>query len=246
MNIAHISDLHLRHHLAGTASIPTRRSRQMPALFAEAIQRIGAESPDLLIITGDLVDYPLDAMHDAEVQRQGEMDLRLIAEILQAIHCPIALVHGNHDHPELVQRVFGHLPLVQQVAGHQVVCFYDDEGDDHYPRRLGASRQRFLDVLADADSPPQIHVQHYVVWPEQNEEYPHTYQEGAWLRDRIVESGRVRLVLSGHYHTGIPLVQIGQTYFAGVPAFTEHPHPYSIYTIEDGHVTCRQSQLREE
>lgn len=246
MKVAHISDLHLRHHLAGTADIPIRRSREMPDLFAEAVRRIGEAAPDLLIITGDLVDYPLDALHDAETQRQGEADLRLIAEILQAVHCPIALVHGNHDHPALVQRVFGHLPPVQQVTGYRVVCFFDDEGADHHPRRLGASRQRFLDVLADADSPPQIHVQHYVVWPEHNEEYPHTYQEGEWLRDRIVESGRVRLVLGGHYHKGVPLFPMGQTYFAGAPAFAEHPHPYWIYTLEARQVTCHPHQLREE
>jgi DNA repair exonuclease SbcCD nuclease subunit len=246
MKLAHISDLHLRHHLAGTASIPTRHSREMPELFAEAVRRICDEAPDLLIVTGDLVDYPLDAMNDADVQRQGEADLRLIADILQAVDCPVALVHGNHDHPELVQRVFGHLPAVQHIADHQVVCFFDDEDNDHHPRRLGASQQRFLGVLADADSPPQIHVQHYVVWPQHNEDYPHTYWEGEWLRDQIVESGRVRLVLSGHFHTGITLFQIGQTYFAGVPAFTEHPHPYWIYTIEDGKVTCRKHQLREE
>jgi DNA repair exonuclease SbcCD nuclease subunit len=231
MKIAHISDLHLRHHLPGSAEIAARRSREMPERFAAAINEISREAVDMLIITGDLLDYPLDAMHDPITLAQGEADLRLIAQILEQIDVPIALVHGNHDHPELVQRVFGHLPVDQEVAGHRVLCFFDNEGADHVPLRQGEDQQRFLAALADERSLPQIHVQHYIVWPELNDEYPHTYGQGAEMRDQIVESGRVRLVLSGHYHKGVPLFQQGQTYFTAVRAFTEEPHPYVIYQI---------------
>jgi 3',5'-cyclic-AMP phosphodiesterase len=232
MKIAHISDLHLRHHLPGTAEIESRRSREMPERFAAAIEEIVGEAVDLLVISGDLLDYPLDAMDDPAALAQGEADLRLIAQILEQVECPIALVHGNHDHPELVQRLFGHLPADQEVAGYRVLCFFDDEGADHVPQRQGADQQRFLAALADEGSLPQIHVQHYVVWPELNDDYPHTYGRGAELRDQIVESGRVRLVLSGHYHKGVPLFQEGETYFTTIRAFAEAPHPYAIYRIE--------------
>ena len=246
MKIAHLSDLHLRHHLPGTAGIAERLSREMPDHLQQAVQRINAETPDLLIISGDLLDYPLEALNDPERLAQGEQDLHHIDEILAGLACHLALVHGNHDHPALVRTVFSHLPMAQTIAGHRILCFSDDEDIDHVPQRLGLSRQRFLDALADEASPPQIHVQHYVVWPQLNHDYPHTYGQGAWMRDQIVDSGRVRLVLSGHYHKGVPLFQVGQTSFAVVPAFAERPHPYWIYQIEGEEVTCSVRQLLDE
>jgi predicted MPP superfamily phosphohydrolase len=243
MKIAHISDLHLRHHLPGTADVPARQSREVPDRLVQAVQAIVADQPDLLVISGDLLDYPLDALDDAERLQQGERDLRLIAEILQPMAAPISLVHGNHDHPALVRTVFGHLPMARTVAGHQVLCFYDDEDSDHHPRRLGPSHQRFLDALADPSSPPQIHVQHYIIWPQLHEDYPYNYREGTWLRDQIVDSGRVRLVLSGHYHKGIPLCQLGETYFATVPTFSEPPYPYWLYEIREDGITCIERQI---
>ncbi len=232
MKIAHVSDLHLRHHLPGTSEIANRLSRQMPELFAKAVAQIIEEGVDLFVLSGDLLDYPFDAFEDPTTMAQGEADLRLIGQILARLPMPVVLVRGNHDHPALMQRVFGHLPTTIEVAGHRVICFNDDEGEDHQPRRLGDSRRRFEEALADAASPPQIHVQHYVVWPERNDDYPHTYRGAEALRDQIVQSGRVRLVLSGHYHIGVPLFAVEGATFSTVRGFCEAPHPYAIYQIE--------------
>lgn len=236
MRIAHLSDFHLRHHLPGTASLPERESRTVLKRLEQAIAAIAAEGPDLLVVSGDLLDYPLDALDDAETQQQGEADLRLLSNLLAEAGAPLALVHGNHDHPALVRKVFGHLSLSRPVAGHQVICFDDDEDAEHHPRRLGASLQRLHEALAVGEnSPLQIHIQHFLVWPWIDGSYPYNYRQAAWMRDQIVESGRVRLVLSGHYHAGVPLFQLGETYFATAPAFSEPPYPYWLYEIdEDG------------
>ena len=87
----------------------------------QAIAAIAAEGPDLLVVSGDLLDYPLDALDDAETQQQGEADLRLLSNLLAEAGAPLALVHGNHDHPALVRKVFGDLSLSRPVAGHQVI-----------------------------------------------------------------------------------------------------------------------------
>ncbi len=246
MRIAHISDLHLRHHLPGTAAIPRRLSRQMPELLAKAVQRIQEEHPDLVVITGDLLDYPLEALDDPETQAQGERDLRLIAAILQELSCPYCVIPGNHDHPALVRKVFHDLSEDQVLAGHRVICFYDHEDEEHFPQRLGPEREKFLRAVTDADSPPQVHVQHYVVWPIRNESYPHTYREAPFLREAIVASGKVRLVLSGHYHPGIPPFQEGPTWFATVPAFCESPHPYWIYSLRPEGFHYTEHRIEED
>jgi predicted MPP superfamily phosphohydrolase len=239
MRIAHISDLHLRHHLPGTASIATRLSRAMPDYFAQALTQIDALSPDLLVVTGDLIDYPLDALDDSLVQEQGRQDLELIAGLLADLPMPIAMVHGNHDHPALIRQVFGHLSNDQIVNGYRVLTFSDDEAPNHVPVRAGQEEARFLAALHDQTSLPQIHVQHYIIWPERNKEYPHTYGTGAKMRDAIIGAGHVRLVLSGHYHAGVPLFQDKGVWFATARAFTEAPHPYAIYDLEEEMVTSR-------
>ena len=231
MRIAHISDLHLRHHLPGTASVAARLSRAMPERFAAALNAIQAASPDLLVISGDLIDYPMDKLDDPSTQAQGRKDLVIIANMIQALPFPIALVHGNHDHPALIDEVFGHLPNDQTVNGYRVLTFRDDEDANHVPIRVGHERARFQAALADPTSLPQIHVQHYVVWPERNEEYPHTYGAGAQMRQEIINSGNVCLVLSGHYHIGVPPFQDNGVWFATVRGFTEAPHPYNIYDL---------------
>ena len=144
MRIAQISDLHLRHHLPGTASLAVRLSRLMPERFAQALERIRALSPDILVISGDLLDYPMDALDDPVTQQQGRQDLELIAELLDTLPLPVALVHGNHDHPALIDQVFGHLPNDQIVNGYRVLTFRDDEGENHVPVRTGQEQARFL------------------------------------------------------------------------------------------------------
>ena len=243
MRIAHISDLHLRHHLPGTATNEARLSRLMPERFASALQLIRAQSPDLLVVSGDLLDYPLDEMDNAATQAQGRQDLQLIADLLAALPFPLALVHGNHDHPALIDEVFGHVPNDQLVKGYRVLTFRDDEGENHVPARVGQEEARFQAALADTDSPPQNHIQHYVVWPERNEEYPHTYGAGATMREQIIASGNVRLVLSGHYHIGVPLFFDKGVWFATVRGFTEAPHPFNLYEVDGDQVSARTLSL---
>jgi len=215
----------------------------MPERFAWAIDRIVTLQPDFLVLTGDLLDYPLDALADPTTQKQARLDLALIAEMLSRLPCPVAVVYGNHDHPALFREAFGHIPADQVVDGWRVMSFRDEEGEANVPIRTGSERRRFAEVLADAGSLPQIHVQHYIVWPERNEGYPHTYGAAAEMHDAIVASGSVRLVLSGHYHRGVaPLMDKGVT-FATVPAFCEAPHPFWVYDVSGDGVRYTEHAL---
>lgn len=241
MRIAHLSDFHLRHHLPGTAETIVRRSRAMPALLKLALDQLQTHEPDLLVVTGDLLDYPFDKFDDPGTQQQGRADLELVADLLATTGLPLAIVHGNHDQPSLFDAVFGHFPLIQSIDDYAIHCFRDDEGADHVPVRKGASHSHFERALAGDSSIPQIHIQHYLVWPERNDEYPHTYAHGAAMHDKILSSGHVRLLLSGHYHPGVPLFCDKGVYFAVAEALCEAPYPFYLYDLEpNGSVTQRR------
>lgn len=244
LRIAHITDFHLRSSLPGTSSVPHRQSRRMAALLVEAIAAIRAAAPDLVAVTGDLVDHPLTALSDPSVSAQGEKDLRLVREIFGVFSCPVVFLPGNHDHPELFRKVFGDQSVDFEVKGWRVVVFHDEEVDCHYPQRMGRERERFLSALRDGDPRPQVHLQHYLVAPERNEGYPHTYREAESLKRALLADRRVRLVLSGHYHKGEPLFRAGGTCFAVAPAFAEPPHPYRLYELSAAGVTEAEHSLR--
>ena len=244
MRIAHISDFHLRHHLTGTSAAPKRRSREMVEFFPRALERIVHASPDLIVVSGDLVDHPFEDMDRADHLTAGEQDLRWHADLLASLAVPVVALPGNHDHLTLFHRVFD-LQTDQDIDGVRVVSFADAEGDDNVPQRVAAERERFDGVLSDDDVRPQIHLQHYLVYPRRDEGYPHTYADGDALRRAMRVSGRVRLCLSGHYHPGHEPECVDGTWFAVAPAFCEAPHAWRIYDLQitTGSLTWQQEEL---
>ena len=241
MRIAHISDFHARHHVAGHPQILRRRSRQMPALIAKAILEIRGKRPDVLVVTGDLVDAPFYGMNDAATIERVERDLRLLRDIIDPVGCPVLYLYGNHDQPGAFERVFPDGTPDITIEGYRFVSFYDEEVRENRSERLGDQRDRFDRVLTDSDRNPQIHLQHYMVWPENNEGYPHSYRESRDLKSRIVASGKVLLALSGHFHGGVDAFEEDGTWFSTSRAFCEPPHPYRIYDVDNRQV--RQTEF---
>lgn len=234
MRIVHLTDLHLRHHLPGTSSIPERRSRTTLRLLERAITRIEAQQPDLLAVTGDLLDYPLEYRADPRFRELALSDLILMRQLLAQISCLSIVMPGNHDLDELCHQVFPPTPE-RVIAGYRVLTFQDRQGQGYVPYRTGDERERFASVLEDDNPLPQVHLQHYVVWPPLNDNYPYSYADAEALQKQIVRSGRVRLVLSGHYHKGVPPLAVDDTWFAVTPAFCERPYHYWVYELsEDG------------
>ncbi len=244
LRIAHISDLHLRAALPGTSSVSRRLSRQVPGLLAEALRAIREAAPDLVAVTGDLVDHPLYDLRDSRLAAAGERDLRLVRQAFDSLACPVAFLPGNHDAPELFRRVFADQQVDFDVKGWRILVFNDEEVDCHAPQRMGGERERFLAVLRDGDPRPQVHLQHYLIAPERNEGYPHNYREAESLEQALLADGRVRLALSGHYHAGEPLFRRGSVHFAVAPAFAEPPHPYRLFELDDTGVRQTERVLR--
>lgn len=197
----------------------------------EAIQRIRDHAPDVLVVSGDLIDAPFYGMNDAETVEKVEKDLRRLRERIDRVGCPVFYLFGNHDHRGAFETVFDDQTFDATIGGFRFLTFNDEEVHDNTAERLGADRERFNQALSGDDPTPQIHLQHYMVWPINNEGYPHAYREAAELKQLICDSGRVRLSLSGHYHRGADAAEIDGTWFATARAFCQAPHPYRIYDL---------------
>lgn len=252
MRIAQITDLHLRHHQPGSSAANLRRSRLMPELFGQALENIRRQDVDLLAVTGDLLDMPVWLVgpdwgfhldEAAPWLAWAEADYRLLKRLLNDSGLRYTVLPGNHDVPKVMWRVFNRDENVFDIAGHRIVRFCDEEYECHMPRRFLDQRRRFDAVLNDGASPPQVHLQHYVLTPSLNRGYPHSYDEGEELTRRVV-AGKVRLCLSGHYHPGTPLTRQEDTFFAVAPAFSQRSFPWRTYDIDaKGEVTMQDYVL---
>lgn len=249
MKIAQITDLHLRGHIPGTSSVALRRSRVMPSLLREALSELRAEGVDAVALTGDLLDVPHWLMHptpgfetdDPPPWRDAvRADYQHIKTMLDNCGLPYLVLPGNHDWPEVMWEVFDPMQRSLEIKGCRIVRFCDYEHSANVPRRFYPERDFWEDELRRSAELPQVHLQHYVIYPTLDEGYPYNYAEAEFLSTKLSESTTTTLCLSGHFHRGIDLVQLGRTTFAGSPAFCDAPHRYRIFSLVDDTITTKE------
>jgi hypothetical protein len=205
----------------------------------------------MVLVTGDLIDAPhtLGAQQGSDsfaIHRQAAIDdYRYLRNWLEAQGRPWMILPGNHDDPQAFAQVFGDRPDTGMAGDIPVHMFHDWEIEGHKAQRLDAQRERF-ERLIDAATPStrEVHIQHYLIRPVVEYSYPLNYRDADELATRLTRAPGHRLVLSGHWHGGTPLTRIDRTTFSGCPAFTEPPHPWRVYTTDDGRDwTMRQGSL---
>jgi Icc protein len=238
--ILQFTDLHVRINLPGHNGHLNRLSRHLPVLLDKLSHEVAREAPDLVVVTGDLIDAPhTPGARDGDsfaIHRDAAIaDYRYLRRWLEALGRPWMILPGNHDDPKAFAQVFGDRPDVGMAGDIPVHMFHDWEIEGHKAERLGAQRQRF-ERLLDAATPStrEVHIQHYLIRPVVEYSYPLNYRDADALATRLAQAPGHRLVLSGHWHGGTPLTRIDRTTFSGCPAFTEPPHPWRVYTTDDG------------
>ncbi len=251
--ILHLTDLHMRHALAGSANKPERLSREMPDRLRDLAGRLDDLDVDLIVCSGDLLDVPdeyIDGSLDdpearAEMTAQAEADYREFKELMDAMGKPYVLIPGNHDDEDLFDKVFDGWTPVQDKAGLRFVCFRDFMDADRTPIRGDENRALFDRVVGEGmDGPPQVHVQHYMIDPPTWAKSQYHYMDADRYRDRINAAGCVAAVLSGHYHPGSYLIGDTGVLYSVPPAFCSAPHPFRLVDIgADGVLGCEDRSL---
>lgn len=254
MRLAHITDLHLRHAIPGTAAIGIRRSRSGLAHLERVLKEAVAKGIDFIAITGDLLDVPhflFEGVPAGFIMPGGEeweawvrRDYLAVKALLDATGVPYRVLPGNHDLLAVFREVFPGHDAELHCGGYRIVSFHDHEHEGNVPRRYSPSRLLFDAVLSDDDRTPQIHLQHYLFSPIAGASYPYHYAEYEFLRKKIEASGRVSLCLSGHYHKG--LYEPGATTYAVGPAFCHSDRVWRIYEVDAAGVRFETFSITEE
>lgn len=244
MRIGYLTDIHLREAVPGSSPIARRLSRQMTEMVPRCLDRLCEQGVDLVLCTGDLIDDPA---HPLALE-----DLRMVRDMFERCKMPTMLIPGNHDpRPDLFYRIVpepdrGRKDRGLRISGCEVILFHRDactEGEEACTRsddEMAVLEGVCLDAPSGAGM--AIIAQHYVVYPDHNEGYPHNYRNDAAIRQLMEQSRRPILSISGHYHPGIPLIEHrGVRYFAG-GAFCEAPHPYYVIEIGAGSILSISGQ----
>lgn len=248
LRLLHVTDLHLRDAVPGTAEIALRRSREIPRLLDALEARLPALSPDVVAITGDLLHAPYGLFRGED--RYGMSALRAaVVEDYRALKArferwgvPFMVLPGNHDDPAAFRQVFGGSGTLD-VNGHRLVSFSDMEGEGNVPWRTGAEWDRFV-----ASTRPEageglfhIHLQHFVVHPAVDHPYPHNYGNAAAILSAVGAADHVVMSIAGHYHPGGgPVARDGTVHLVG-RAFCEPPHPASLLVLSDGELVAHET-----
>lgn len=202
LTIAQLSDLHLG---------PTLGREWLE----DVVRRTNDLQPDLVAITGDLVDGDVET-------------LREVVEPLRDLRAKygVYFVTGNHEYYSGVEAWLAHLPTLGIRVLHNEHAFVGPEGarlvlagiDDHSSRGFAAGHGPDLDAALRgvAGNPPIVLLAHQ----------PKAVFEAS--------ARGVGLVLAGHTHGGqfwpwVPMVYLQQPYVAGL-----HRHEGTWLYVSDG------------
>ncbi len=250
--LLHFTDLHLRCRQPGTVKNPLRLCRDMPEVLNRFTGRIKEFQPDVLVMSGDVLDIPDEVItggtpdersHD-EWMDYVKSDYRLVWDWFEATNVIYVVIPGNHDHEGAFADAFGGPPEPSDLAGLRFFCFWDKQVDIRLPQRTGGQKKLFEKAVTDAEHDcPQAHVQHYMIDPPtfaKGQRYD--YEDSRDMKKDAERSGRVRATLSGHYHPG-SLVKENGIVHSVPPAFCEALHPFRLYDIADGSVVVSDQFL---
>lgn len=197
--VLHVSDIH-----------------NNPVAFDFVYQVIGSFPVSFIIDTGDLTDWGTEL--EAEITRR-----------IMQLGIPYVFATGNHDSPDVVERMrqTPNVVLVedgeQEVMGLRIAGIGDPAAFDYSPQpagldELAAIAQRINESWAGVDDRPDIFMLHNHRIAQQ------------------IEPGLFPVVLFGHSHAlGIEerertfYINAGTTGAAGIRGFqSQEPHPYSL------------------
>ena len=267
--IAHITDLHWRQAIDGTSGDYNRKSRLMPLAFSDALNKMKTQGVEVIALTGDLLDVPEEELTKSSLLQVVE-DYQSIKKALDDSGLEYVCIPGNHDHLDSFFNVFGK-ERIKEAFGYEFISFYDHVPWPEPVERQGEEANAFNDALSRPGQRNQIHLQHYIIHSKEFEDsiityqdkpevsltdqqktqrpksiMNHAYADSTDLLGKIKNSSRVKLLLSGHYHSGCQLAQWGEVHSHTGPSFSEEAFTYVLLDLSENEVTATTVDMKEE
>lgn len=254
LTVVHLTDLHLSSRGGVTATPWTHKividgyklhrtcTGKSLDLLAQAVAVInGKIKPDVVVITGDIVD----SGDDVEALEKG-------ATILRRLNCPVIIAKGDHDPAGTDANTGRWMPALGPLDGvtnvNGVDFFYIPFESD------GGTFKRLADSISGAQGKNQpkflcLHRMLYASWLMQAFS-KRTYGSQLLSPDRetilevLGKSSDRWLVLCGHSHTNYETTRGNITEFC-TSSLAEYPHELRILKVKGGDVRTAVVRLDE-
>ena len=256
MKIAHLADLHLgyRAYHRVTARGVNAREADVSGAFRQAIERVIALAPDLVLVAGDV-------FHTVRPSNTAIADafrhFSLLAVSLPGV--PIVVIAGNHDSPRSSD-TGNILALFREIPG--VVIVAEEASRVHLEAIDAAVLCLPHNALAEGSETllePDARVRHNVMMlhgtvggsvAEQKLRYVSEYG-GATVHDTQIGPQRWDYVALGHYHIATELAP-NMWYAGGIERTSTNiwmeaggPKGFLLYDTDAGRITFYPLQTRE-
>lgn len=175
----------------------------------ESVSEINAmqPQPDLVMVTGDLVETPSEASYDH------------FTSLIKPLRVPVYIMPGNHDDPQLMMEMYGDSPMFPAVHstfqyaiedfGVRILALNSHFQGSELPEFSSHRLHWLANTLAASDKPTLIAIHH----PPMKTGIGFIDMVGghwyAGIRAVIEKNPQVQLVIAGHGHSDL-IGRIGQ------------------------------------
>jgi 3',5'-cyclic-AMP phosphodiesterase len=235
VRFVHISDTHLNPDMMYTNKYASYHPSVGMNSLIEEINKLPF-APDFVLHTGDVAFDPVPEAYEYVKQQMAR------------INYPVYYLVGNHDHPQMLQRILmgyttdqPHLNYEFEVGGVQFAVLDSKvPGSDHPSGYVSSEQLAWLDSICSAgdDRPLVIAVHHNALevgipWLDEFMRM----KNGEEFHQIIVKARhRVRGVFHGHIHQNIDVLRDGILYSSAASPwcqFVVYPSPESNWTNPD-------------
>ena len=222
------------HYSSQAVTCGNRYNSQSLRKIKEAYNHFQKENCDLIVCLGDLID------HEDKKEKVIE-NLKAVAEIIRNVPIPSVCLMGNHDafalEVETFYQILGTSQPEEMVKDGCRLLFLDacylksgrhyQPGDDDWKDTYYPFEEQLREKLRDAK-------EKCYVFLHQNIDPAIPESQRLWNDETVFncinESGVVKAVFQGHYHTGCRSEYAGVPYIAP-PAMCENEDAYFVYEL---------------
>lgn len=203
--ILQITDTHLFPKPATTAGYGLLASVDTRASLAAVLDAaLTEQTPDLLLVTGDIAEEPHTASY-AELR----------AQIAARYPGPVLCLPGNHDEPELMPELFAE--LAWQAGNWRLLALDSHVHGEERGEVAPAELARLENELAASSAEHLLVAVHHPPLELASPLDHGRIKNGPELLELLAADGRVRGILFGHVHQAVQL-EIGALKLLGTPS----------------------------
>lgn len=202
--------------------------------LSQALTEMKSEGIELLVVSGDITDHGKETRYAKRVK-----------SLVKEKGMELVWARGNHDDEEMVEKYMGQKNSYYFIDryGWRIIVLDNSQRLSVKEGGMRSVQQEWLEDLLEETNEPVLAVMHY---PFQNKSDGSIYKAYREAEEWFSDGGKVKLALSGHWHTEYITTLSDVKYAIGNPLTLEsRMGSYYIVDLDTLWVDARQAQASQ-